>query len=607
MGDHLTYPVYFLQGYLGYENEEMWDITSSELEMIDIEADSTDEEDVTLSCYDVVKIDEYEVSNTMKSQEFKISNNKIAIQQINKPFTLQQNSTNNETIAIIPQYTQTSEVDVITNSTNSVVDHQHSNCTLNVCTHKSRYSRENTHNDAVIEKWSPYLECPICKFLYPKFGALRQHFKVAHSGSVCHIICCGKILSQSNDIVHHIYASHQYELEPDVSSINITREEYEQFVQHYIPTMKCALCLSEYNGFSHLKEHFAAYHSPEVCFIACCNRKFATLEAITEHIRAHLDPQTFHCRLCKKSYVTKICLDRHLRQIHAMTSRDLLNYHCSQIPNENRAIARLKFNDIDAFIADFVAKLKCAICNCELSNYDKYTRHFAICHPCYKCKIVCCDLDFHSRHDFEEHIYLHSDPSGFMCIVCNQKFTKRSSLYAHMCQHHPFAINNDMLSSKWVEEFNEKNIPKPPTNQNYKKVIRAELKAIRFANETFSLKKEVFKAIHHLLLEWSTRAYLNGDRKISVAQIKEQAGELRQILNVANYRCHPKLFIDFNDAIARKSEIIQRGTMFYSLNYMDILENCKHRIHPAAYARFKERLRRPNKTNTNTKNNNKPL
>uniref|UniRef100_A0A1I8NFI2 C2H2-type domain-containing protein n=1 Tax=Musca domestica TaxID=7370 RepID=A0A1I8NFI2_MUSDO len=382
---HLNYPVYFFKGYLGYENEEMWDINSSELEMIDIEVDTTDEEDSGISYYEVVQIDEYEISNSSS--------------QVNRI------STDNTTI---PQ----------------IVDFKRSDLML---------AAENTRstNDTSLQHLN----------LMP----MTESAQTAVSTNS----------RQAIDIVNHIFECHENELEPD-NSIKIQSKEYEEFVQHYMPIMGCGFCSNVQRGFAKLKEHSKAYHPKEVCSITCCNRKFARLETIAEHILVHLDPQIFRCRICNKSYATKVSLNRHMGRWHRIPKSHLVNVNFLELAKRNKSIARIKFNDLDVFIAASIPELTCIECGCKFSTCGKYIRHFNESHPRKKCKMRCCGFDIHLRHNLEEHLHKHGDTSGFRCIVCHQIFVRRSYLYDHMCWQHPYTINNDVLDGEWIEEINRK-------------------------------------------------------------------------------------------------------------------------------------------------------
>uniref|UniRef100_A0A1I8MDB4 C2H2-type domain-containing protein n=1 Tax=Musca domestica TaxID=7370 RepID=A0A1I8MDB4_MUSDO len=566
---HLNYPVYFFKGYLGYENEEMWDINSSELEMIDIEVDTTDEEDSGISYYEVVQIDEYEISNS-SSQVNRISTDNTTIPQIvdfkrsdlmlAAENTRSTNDTSLQHLNLMPM-TESAQTAVSTNSRRK----------------KNRMcSNRMIQNNAIIETWSPHLSCPICNCLYTRFVFLEQHFQLAHPGIECHIICCRKKFRQAIDIVNHIFECHENELEPD-NSIKIQSKEYEEFVQHYMPIMGCGFCSNVQRGFAKLKEHSKAYHPKEVCSITCCNRKFARLETIAEHILVHLDPQIFRCRICNKSYATKVSLNRHMGRWHRIPKSHLVNVNFLELAKRNKSIARIKFNDLDVFIAASIPELTCIECGCKFSTCGKYIRHFNESHPRKKCKMRCCGFDIHLRHNLEEHLHKHGDTSGFRCIVCHQIFVKRSYLYDHMCWHHPYTINNDVLDGEWIEEINRKNI-----------IIET---AFSPAEGKSFLKYEETKAIHHLLVEWGARAYLNGDKSIAEPQIRSQAGILCDLLHINSYRCDRTLFAAFCDAVAEKSQINKPGTVSYTLNYQDILDSSKQRIHPLIYARFKERLR----------------
>ncbi|XP_061402496.1 zinc finger protein 181-like [Musca vetustissima] len=597
MSDHLTYPVYFLKGYMGYENEEMWDINSAELEMIDIEAETTDDDndENVISGYEIVQIDEYEISNkniqtkplSIEETE-KVANSKkiLQIQEVDtEPNLVLSESSKHFNLFTPKQLPQTVNLANV-RPPPAVGKRKNKNACLNTSNVKQTSDVKNASNAL-----TPYPECPLCKILFPKFGALKQHFEFAHPGKECHIICCDRRLTHPKEIVDHIY--HEHEQEPD-DSIQIKSREYEQFIQHYLPKMRCAFCSSEHNSFVSLKEHFMAQHPEEICSITCCNRKFSRLETITEHIRVHLDPQTFHCRLCNKSYMTKVHLDSHMRQTHAMLSNNLLYYYSADVSRTNKSVARIKFEDLNEFITAFIPQLKCVVCSAVYQNFSQYIRHFAVCHPCFKCKIVCCGLHIHERHDIEEHIHLHNDPSGFMCIVCRMKFRKRSYLFEHMCRHHPFSGNSDVLNCKWVEEFNKKNIPiisHIPKNKPIKQ--SEEKKPKKRCNEKTSninLKDEEISAINKLLLEWGTRAHINDDQYIGIAEIKKQANLLRNILNVDDYKCDKQFIVKFYEAVAKKSQVLPPGSMYYSLNYMDILENCKQRIHPSVYSAFRDKL-----------------
>lgn len=442
---NIKHPILFFEGFYG--NVSADNIPVSQMEFIDIEVGSSDEE-ISLSDYDIVRIDEeQQIENTAGEKDGGNSNDEIS-KTISSPTI---STVCNELLPafkdgiIMPHSFLGRPIKfmkpiVIKNVKLPEIE---STSTPRV------EIKPGCDMDEIVAKWSPDLECIVCKCFCANFEMLKLHYTHEHPGTRYGVNCCGRTIRGRASYVQHITYRHAKQTKAKVALV-IDTKEFDEFIQHYIPTLKCPICSVECSDFSTLRKHFKMQHRNEACSFACCETNFTSTQALVDHIRVHIDPNNFVCVLCEQTFLTKYGHNWHMLHEHYVSkSRIFEDYYHPSVSIRNKSIARIKFKDLDNFIASCRPALQCVICSLRFLSYTSLNNHYLQSHPNDECSVPCCDAQFKTRHQLEEHFHLHNDPRGFECQVCSERFKFRSYLFNHMCSEHPLKTltTNDNLAN----------------------------------------------------------------------------------------------------------------------------------------------------------------
>ncbi|XP_075160818.1 zinc finger Y-chromosomal protein 2-like [Haematobia irritans] len=389
--DNVEYPVYLIPGSVNMTIEEIQK-SLSESEIVDIEVDSSDEEQSLPEC-DLILEAEMTIYST-----------------------------------------------IATNKIEDVSERDNENPTT------KNLQKFNKQLDETIAQWKPLLKCEKCMLLCPSYTQLEEHFRLCHKNVACYILCCFRRIAHRQPIVEHILESHCDGLPKDISSkgtpVNINTQEIMDFVHHYMRDMKCDLCAFTSTSYERLKKHFRLDHPYDNFHILCCGHKFTRLYSIAEHIRVHISKSSYKCHKCSKLYFSRNDLHYHTMQDHNInlypTTRHL---NLELAAKSNTSLARTSYTDLDCFIAKWKPNLECYKCKGIFNTFTSLEIHFSQNHPGSHFLVACCGTGFKKRHQLEEHIHLHKD--RFQCEICSIYFPRRSKLYDHHRNQHPLEIKRE--------------------------------------------------------------------------------------------------------------------------------------------------------------------
>ncbi|XP_073829207.1 uncharacterized protein [Musca autumnalis] len=337
-----------------------------------------------------------------------------------------------------------------------------------------------------IEKWFTITECAICSKNCSSFAQLKHHFQQHHQTEEFYIACCHAKLRNRNEIEEHlayhknpdaylcnlcserhlsatllrehmttthavrrkefikniekvvIYSSESASDEDEGDSSNDTSikiqidHEADAFIQYYEHVINCYFCTETFSSCFDLQRHFAIKHPGTKFQLSCCRRRFLNLRNLAEHMALHLNPTLFTCLACGRWQSSKRNLLKHISTRHPEQREEL-----AKKPHQSEVVIRIRYQDIDRFIAQCRPNLQCGLCNDTASTFSDLKEHFNVQHPQEDCHIVCCNRTLKSRHEIEEHLMQHLDPKAFKCLHCQKTCDSRKALYQHNLRNHP--------------------------------------------------------------------------------------------------------------------------------------------------------------------------
>lgn len=443
--DQLTYPVYFFEAFLCHGSEQSWNASTAQLEMIDIEVSEATDDEVSLSDYDLVKVDEYEIGVARGKQEDHQVRNMNYMHDVNTAFRrsvqiipiaekkrLRSNlSQAKGTASFIDAFKISIERDKLKDS-KSIYPYKLKEARKESL---STYPGKYCEMDALVAKFMPHLECVVCTDLFSNFGMLKTHFLNSHRDTKPYILCCGFKLRNRAAMVTHIRASHIEDMEIAITtkhsipslgtngSVSLVQNVSSKKVRlpkkrkEAIPTLRdkndlrkidaiiarnkvkveCGECKQTLKNLMHLRYHFFYEHPDRMYYFLCCEKRLSGYGNILAHFE-------FYCK------------------------RDLdLNFAEPFVPYSK---------EYDNLIAKWRPRMCCNLCSSQCRHFSGLKTHFRRKHPTVKCYIECCQQRLELPQQIVEHIEFHNNPTVFMCDICYKCPSSRHALFQHMCMEH---------------------------------------------------------------------------------------------------------------------------------------------------------------------------
>ncbi|XP_059225063.1 zinc finger protein 431 [Stomoxys calcitrans] len=182
--------------------------------------------------------------------------------------------------------------------------------------------------------------------------------------------------------------------------IRYTEREMDETISQWMPLLKCDICKLLVSNYTRLEEHFLYGHQMEKCYIICCNRKLTQRVMIEEHIR---------------------------------------RIHCDGLPKDislRGTPVNVNTQEMLEFVHHYMPWIKCDLCGCAVTQYEKLKKHFRLHHPYENFHILCCQRKFSRLYSIAEHIRVHISLGSYQCHICNKLHLSRSYLHYHLMETH---------------------------------------------------------------------------------------------------------------------------------------------------------------------------
>ncbi|XP_075155927.1 uncharacterized protein LOC142229274 isoform X2 [Haematobia irritans] len=218
-----------------------------------------------------------------------------------------------------------------------------------------------------------------------------------------------------------------------------TVEEFDEFISQWRPTLECLICHTVCPSFTLLQEHFKETHSPEKCYIECCEKKFYYRYEIEEHVLYHMEPRIYKCEVCYKCFTVKTSLKEHLLKTHSGRRKED-PFKCPTCGKAHLCKTTLRHHM--KFFCGSENRRKdgkhvCNECGKSYLGIKGLKRHINFKHlerKSFKCTI--CDKAFIDQIDLREHMDSHTGQKSLTCAFCPKKFQYRTVLYHHCLREH---------------------------------------------------------------------------------------------------------------------------------------------------------------------------
>ncbi|XP_073837969.1 uncharacterized protein isoform X1 [Musca autumnalis] len=257
-----------------------------------------------------------------------------------------------------------------------------------------------------------------------------------------------------------------------------SNETRNQFIEKWLPKIKCAICQSVCPNIETLEKHFEAHHPDKAIYIVCCSL-LISLHMAREHALLHKNPNTFRCNLCYKRYGGYSGLRKHVSTSHP----EYIQYNCKLCGHKNTSYK----NQINHYskkhstgqplepVKDTNGRTKypCHLCDNMAASVSAYYHHYWFkhgrryyCNACqqqyssvrHKCpgslnakqeqtlpsppktkEFDCLDCahGYDTEREIIEHLaFVHREVNLYTCPCCPQTFNAVTIIPKHRKKHH---------------------------------------------------------------------------------------------------------------------------------------------------------------------------
>ena len=211
----------------------------------------------------------------------------------------------------------------------------------------------------------------------------------------------------------------------------------------------CEFCGDMFKCEEYMKRHIEARHSDQVplkkkFFGTCqhCGKEFRNRQNFNRHELRHRNGDvTFQCQYCEKSYTQNSSLTFHIKSVH---TQDIEKHGChicgKQFTLKQRLMRHIQ--GVHSFVG---AEVSCEFCGKSFKHKDSLTTHLKQNCPNngtvkpIKKKLSChlCNNEYVDKKGLKSHIEIVHEGkiNQFECEYCNHKFSRKTSLHAHMKLH----------------------------------------------------------------------------------------------------------------------------------------------------------------------------
>nr|XP_034838117.1 zinc finger protein 260-like isoform X11 [Maniola hyperantus] len=223
-------------------------------------------------------------------------------------------------------------------------------------------------------------------------------------------------------IIDHLKKIHKKNLFTDVKNLILPFILSKDII-------RCCMCFNIFNSFKALLEHMNTHYRNYEC--KACDAGFVNKDILLRHEECHKIGE-FECTECSKTFDTARKKRLHDRSKHAESKLPNKCGYCSERFKE----LTKKYEHLSKVHGINKPMINCQVCNKSFKTKRMWRVHTARMHLLQKDhKCTECDMEFHTKHELEDHMTKHTGLRQFRCNVCFKAYGRKSTLRGHMRIH----------------------------------------------------------------------------------------------------------------------------------------------------------------------------
>ena len=222
---------------------------------------------------------------------------------------------------------------------------------------------------------------------------------------------------------------------PAVRTLN-TKESLSQNTQQVTLSVntsyQCQYCRENFKKYSELKTHIKIHEAEKhyKCTVRNCGKLFLDLDVFLEHTSLHQDKE-YRCHICSKLFRDLNQLNLHsYTHITDEQTREKQFFQCSKCKNKYSSLEALDHH-LDTASHSFL----CDLCDKEFASERLFRKHLSVTHSEGMFKCTVCKKKMKNEHYLKSHMMIHTGELPYQCKQCGAKFNRNDKLKRHSLIH----------------------------------------------------------------------------------------------------------------------------------------------------------------------------
>ena len=182
----------------------------------------------------------------------------------------------------------------------------------------------------------PFLQCTQCDIKFEAVFQSRQHTQIFHSKAQTRVLDLSSPKEKKEHTRENSYINSNRFFNSKKTSI-----DWKAFViEPTADTIKCKLCVKEYNSKKSFKRHLQSIHFQEKMYCGICQKTFLSKSSLNRHNQTHLSEPQLGCSYCPRLFKNKYGLQYHLDKYHNIITESTKSSDNPEPLSDNSFIAQ---------------------------------------------------------------------------------------------------------------------------------------------------------------------------------------------------------------------------------------------------------------------------